>query len=166
MTIGSALLSPTRTYAPLIAVLSNEFKDEIKGIVHCSGGGQTKCLRFGRNIHFVKDQLFEVPPLFKTIQLESNTSWHEMYKTFNMGHRMELYIKPRHVDSVISLAKSFKIEAKIIGYTEWAKNNCLTLKKGNQMHRTHLASCSYADYQMASTGEMPDRWWNTFQKLG
>ena len=132
MTIGSALLSPTRTYAPLIAALCKELKDEIKGLVHCSGGGQTKCLRFGRNIHFVKDQLFEVPPLFKTIQLESNTSWHEMYKTFNMGHRMELYVEPRHVDSVISLAKNFKIGAKIIGYTEWAKNNCLTLKKGNQ----------------------------------
>ena len=132
MTIGSALLSPTRTYAPLIAALSNEFKAEIKGLVHCSGGGQTKCLRFGKNIHFVKDQLFEVPPLFETIRTASNTSWHEMYKTFNMGHRMELYINARHTDSVISLAKSFNIEARIIGFTERAKSNCLTLTKGNQ----------------------------------
>ena len=132
MTIGSALLSPTRTYAPLIAALGMYLGDEIKGLVHCSGGGQTKCLRFGKNIHFVKDQLFEVPPLFKTIQLESNASWHEMYKTFNMGHRMELYINGRHADSVISLAKSFNIEAKIIGFTERAKTSCLTLKKEKQ----------------------------------
>ena len=132
MDIGSALLSPTRTYSPLISALRKELKDEVKGLVHCSGGGQTKCLRFGSNIHFVKDQLFEVPPLFETIQSTSNTSWHEMYKTFNMGHRMELYIDARHAGNVISLAKAFNIEAKVIGFTERAEKSCLSLQAGSK----------------------------------
>lgn len=127
MSVGDALLSPTRTYAPVIYRLMAELGTEIKGIIHCSGGAQTKCLKFGSGIHFVKDQLFEPPPVFTAIQAASGTDWEEMYKVFNMGHRMEVYLPHEHVGAVIDIARSFGIEAKRIGYTEATESNQLSL---------------------------------------
>lgn len=118
MTVGRALLSPTRTYAPVIYKLLAALGNEIKGIVHCSGGAQTKCLKFGTGIHFIKDDLFETPPVFSAIQAASGTDWQEMYRVFNMGHRMELFVPHQRVGDVIDVAKAFGIEAKRIGHTE------------------------------------------------
>ena len=127
LTVGEALLSPTRTYAPLIYRLLSVLKGEIKGIVHCSGGAQTKCLKFGSGIHFVKDALFDTPPVFAAIQQASGTDWQEMYKVFNMGHRMELFVPHQYVGEVMDIAAEFQIEAKRIGHTESAATNMLTL---------------------------------------
>ena len=118
LTVGQALLSPTRTYAPVIARLLDEIPSSIKGIVHCSGGGQTKCLHFGRGVHFVKDNLFPVPPIFKTIKKVSGTGIKEMYQVFNMGHRMEIYCPKRSVKKVVEAAERFGIAARQVGYTE------------------------------------------------
>lgn len=128
MSVGEAILSPTRTYAPLIYQLRAQLGDEVRGIVHCSGGGQTKCLRFGRNVHFVKNDLFDIPPLFSTIQAASGTQFREMYKVFNMGHRMEVYVPAERVDEVLAISKSFNIDAKQIGYTTPAEQNTLTIE--------------------------------------
>lgn len=130
MTVGDALLSPTRTYAPVIYQLLDEHPGLIKGLIHCSGGAQTKCLKFGDNIHFIKDKLFPTPPIFKTIQKVSGTGWKEMYKVFNMGHRMEVYCTAKDARTVIKVAKGFNIDAKIIGRTEASK-------KGNTLSLTH-----------------------------
>jgi phosphoribosylformylglycinamidine cyclo-ligase len=130
MTVGAALLSPTRTYAPVIYQLLEEHPGLIKGLIHCSGGAQTKCLKFGDNIHFIKDKLFPTPPIFKTIQKVSGTGWKEMYKVFNMGHRMEVYCTPKDAKAVIKVAKGFNIDARIIGRTEASK-------KGNKLSLTH-----------------------------
>ncbi len=100
---------------------------DIKGILHCSGGAQTKCVKFGRNVHFVKDNLFPTPPLFDAIQKASGTRWEEMYKVYNMGHRMELYVPEDQVDNLISIAESYGIDAKRIGHTESSDINRLTL---------------------------------------
>lgn len=128
LTVGEAILSPTRTYAPVIYQVRTELGDAVKGVVHCSGGAQTKCIRFGRDVHFVKDNLFETPPLFKAIQTASQTAWQEMYKVFNMGHRMELYVPVENVDQVIAIATSFDIDAQQVGYTEASDSgNRLTL---------------------------------------
>jgi len=127
MTIGSALLSPTRTYAPLVIALRKLLGKNIKALVHCSGGGQTKCLHFGKKIHFIKDNLFEIPPLFKAIKEQSKVSWEEMYKTFNMGHRMEIYLPYECAEEAISVADTFQIKAKIVGHTERSEKNRLTL---------------------------------------
>lgn len=128
-TIGDALLSPTRSYAPLIAALVKENFQAIKGLVHCSGGGQTKCLRFGKNVHFIKDNLFSTPPLFNLIQKESGTDLKEMYQVFNMGHRMEIYCEPKDTVWIIQAAKNFGIQAQVIGRTESAdKKNHLTIR--------------------------------------
>jgi phosphoribosylformylglycinamidine cyclo-ligase len=116
--VGEAILSPTRTYAPVIYKILDEHPDLIKGLIHCSGGAQTKCLKFADNVHFIKDNLFPTPPVFKAIQTASNTSWKEMYKVFNMGHRMEVYCLPDQAKKVISIANEFNIEAQIIGKTE------------------------------------------------
>jgi phosphoribosylformylglycinamidine cyclo-ligase len=116
--VGEAILSPTRTYAPIIYGLRAQLGDRLRGVVHCSGGAQTKCLRFGRNTHFIKDNLFETPPLFKAIQSASGTRWEEMYKVFNMGHRMEVYVPHDCADEAIAIATSFGIEAQVIGRTE------------------------------------------------
>ncbi|MBT4493145.1 MAG: GntR family transcriptional regulator [Gammaproteobacteria bacterium] len=116
--VGEAILSPTRTYAPLIYRIREELGTQLKGVVHCSGGAQTKCMRFGPDIHFVKDNLFPTPPLFSAIQAASGTSDTEMYKVFNMGHRMEVYVPPEQVNNVINIASTFEIEARQIGYTE------------------------------------------------
>ena len=113
--IGKLVLSPTRTYAPVIAQILKSYRGQIHGMVHCSGGGQTKGLHFIDNLHIVKNDLFDIPPLFELIQLESSTPWSEMYKVFNMGHRMEIYLEPKNASKVIDLSKSVGIDAKIIG---------------------------------------------------
>ena len=127
MTVGAAILSPTRSYAPVIYKALAELKGEIKGLIHCSGGAQTKCLKFGRNVHFVKDNLLPTPPLFAAIQQASGTDWQEMYKVFNMGHRMEVYVPAARVQEVIDIARSYGIAAQQIGYTDYADANHLTL---------------------------------------
>ena len=119
-TVGEALLSPTRTYAPLVKELLDRLGRRIRGLVHCSGGGQTKCRRFGRTVHYVKDQLFPLPPLFRDIQRVSGTPWREMFQVFNMGHRLEIYVKPSQAARVMEVARSFDLEAREIGHTEIA----------------------------------------------
>jgi phosphoribosylformylglycinamidine cyclo-ligase len=113
--IGKLVLSPTRTYAPIMVDVLKYLRPQIHGIVHCSGGAQTKVLHFVDNVHVIKDNLFETPPLFKIIQEESGTDWKEMYKVFNMGHRMEIYLEERYAEEIIDIAEGFGVEAKIIG---------------------------------------------------
>jgi phosphoribosylformylglycinamidine cyclo-ligase len=125
--VGQALLSPTRTYAPVIAAIIRELGAEVRGLIHCSGGAQTKCLKFGQGIHFIKNHLFTPPPVFRAIQGASRTPWAEMYKVFNMGHRMEVYVPVSRVQAVIDAAASFGIMAAQIGHTEAAESNRLTL---------------------------------------
>jgi phosphoribosylformylglycinamidine cyclo-ligase len=131
-TVGEALLSPTRTYAPVIyAILANN-RAGVRGIVHCSGGAQSKCLKFGRGVHYVKNNLFPTPPVFNAIQAASNTEWKEMYQVFNMGHRMEIYCEDSSVADLIATAKSFQIDAQQIGYTKASNTaaNRLTITRG------------------------------------
>ena len=123
MTIGEAILSPTRTYAPVILKLFKENQEIIKGIIHCSGGGQTKCLNFGQNVHFVKDNMFDIPEIFDIIRDTSNVGMVDMYPVFNMGHRMEVYCDFDDAKQVITTAKTFGIEAKIIGHTTSSKDD-------------------------------------------
>ena len=126
---GKLVLSPTRTYAPIIKKMLSEFNNEqIHGMVHCSGGAQTKILHFIDSLHIVKDNLFEIPPLFKLIQEQSGTDWKEMYQVFNCGHRMELYVDPKVTDDLIAISKSFGVEAKIIGRVEPSEKPHLTIK--------------------------------------
>jgi len=115
---GKLVLSPTRTYAPVVKKVLEHFRSSISGMIHCSGGAQTKVLHFIDNVHVIKDNLFAVPPLFKLIQAQSETSWHEMYKVFNMGHRFEFYTDSDAADGIIAIAKSFNIDAQIIGNVE------------------------------------------------
>ena len=124
---GKLVLSPTRTYAPVIKAILSKMRSKIHGMVHCSGGAQTKILHFIHNKHVIKDNLFPVPPLFQLIAQQSHTDWAEMYKVFNMGHRMELYVKPEDADSIIEISKSFNIDAQIVGRVEAAQKNELTL---------------------------------------
>jgi phosphoribosylformylglycinamidine cyclo-ligase len=126
--VGKLVLSPTRTYAPVIKSILNEFRSDIHGIIHCSGGAQTKILHFIDNIKVIKDNLFPVPPLFELIQQESNTPWQEMYKVFNMGHRMELYVPEKVADTIIEISECFNIDAKIVGWCEKADQKSLTIK--------------------------------------
>jgi phosphoribosylformylglycinamidine cyclo-ligase len=128
VTAGKLVLSPTRTYAPVIAEILRKHKGEIHGMVHCSGGAQTKVLHFVNNVHIIKDNLFQVPPLFRLIHEQSGTEWKEMYKVFNMGHRMELYMKPEYAASVMSIAESFGIDSRIVGRVEAGEGNKLTIK--------------------------------------
>lgn len=125
---GLLVLSPTRTYAPVIKKILNEMRPQIHGMVHCSGGAQTKILHFIENKHVIKDNMFDVPPLFKLIQKESGTDWAEMYKVFNMGHRMEIYLAPEHAEKVIEISESFGIKAQIVGRVEESDSNKLTIK--------------------------------------
>lgn len=118
VTVGQLILSPTRTYAPVAKVLLDELRSQIHGMVHCSGGAQTKVLHFVDNLHIIKDNLFSIPPLFRLIQQESGTSWQEMYKVFNMGHRLEIYLSADHAQRVIDVANSFGIDAQVIGHVE------------------------------------------------
>lgn len=112
---GKLVLSPTRTYAPVIKKILDQYRFQIHGMVHCSGGAQTKVMNFVENMHVVKDNLFPVPPLFRLIQEQSGTSWEEMYKVFNMGHRMEIYVDEELADEIINISKSFNIDARIVG---------------------------------------------------
>ena len=126
---GKLVLSPTRTYAPIIKkILENMKREDIHGMVHCSGGAQTKVLHFVDNLHIVKDNLFPTPPLFKIIQEQSGTSWHEMYKVFNMGHRMEIYVAPENAQMLIDIAKFFNVDAQIVGRCENGKGKSLKIK--------------------------------------
>ena len=116
---GKLVLSPTRTYAPVISLIISELKQNIHGMVHCSGGAQTKILHFlGKGLKVVKNNLFPIPPLFDLIQKQSGTAWDEMYKVFNMGHRMEIYLSPDHAQKVIDISRSFNIDARIVGQVE------------------------------------------------
>ena len=125
---GKLVLSPTRTYAPVVKKILEQYRSELHGIIHCSGGGQTKILHFIDNLHVIKDNLFEIPPLFKIIQESSRTLWHEMYMVYNMGHRLELYVKQDIANKIIDISKSFNIDAKIIGRCEEYSQKKLTIK--------------------------------------
>ena len=124
---GRLILSPTRTYAPIIKAILDEPRPEIHGMVHCSGGAQTKVLHFVEGKHVIKDNMFPIPPLFDLIQKESGTPWAEMYKVFNMGHRMELYVSPEHATRIIEISERFGVPAQIIGRVESAEQNHLTI---------------------------------------
>ena len=129
LNVGKLVLSPTRTYAPIIQkVFSKMGSSSVHGMVHCSGGAQTKILHFIDNLHIVKDTLFPIPPLFDLIQKESGTSGREMYQVFNMGHRMELYVRPKKAEEIIAISESFNVDAQIIGYVTSANNKKLTLE--------------------------------------
>ena len=125
---GRLVLSPTRTYAPVIKKLLDEMRSDIHGMIHCSGGAQTKIMHFVKNKHVIKANMFPVPPLFRLIREQSGTDWAEMYKVFNMGHRMEIYLAPEHAARVIEISESFGIEARIVGRVEEADTNRLTIK--------------------------------------
>ena len=125
---GKLVLSPTRTYAPVIKKILDAHRADIHGMIHCSGGAQTKVLHFVDSVHVIKDNLFPVPPLFKLIQEESKTEWKEMYKVFNMGHRMEIYVKPELAESIMEISKSFNIDAQIVGRVEAHEGQKLTIK--------------------------------------
>lgn len=128
ITIGKLVLSPTRTYAPVIKKVLEKHRSQIHGLVHCSGGAQTKVLHFiNDNIHVIKDNLFPVPPLFELIQEQSGTAWKEMYKVFNMGHRMELYVPQEIAEDIIAISKSFNIDAQIIGRVEDSAHKQVTI---------------------------------------
>ena len=128
LNIGKLVLSPTRTYAPVAISLFKELKSQIHGMVHCSGGAQTKVLHFIEQLHVIKDDLFDVPPLFKLIHDCSGTDWKEMYKVFNMGHRMEIYLNEKYADQVIKISKSFGVDAKIVGRVEKSNEKKVTIK--------------------------------------
>ncbi len=126
--VGKLLLSPTRTYAPIIKIILEKYRKNIHGMIHCSGGAQTKVLNFIENLHIIKDNLFTVPLLFRIIKEQSDTPWHEMYKVFNMGHRMEIYTSENISQKIINIAKEFNVEAKIIGRCEKSQQKSLTIK--------------------------------------
>lgn len=128
VTVGKLVLSPTRTYAPIIKKILDKHRFDISGMVHCSGGAQTKVMHFVKDVHVIKDNFFEIPPLFKIIQEQSSTDWKEMYKVFNMGHRMEVYLPEMFAQSIIDISKSFGVDAQIVGRVEAADTNKLTLK--------------------------------------
>ncbi len=125
---GKLVLSPTRTYAPVISEILKNYRSEIHGIIHCSGGAQTKILNFVDNLHIIKDNMFEIPLLFSLIQEQSGTSWAEMYKVFNMGHRMELYVPENIAENIIAISKLFNVDAKIIGRVEESEVKKLTIR--------------------------------------
>lgn len=127
MDCGKLLLSPTRTYAPIVKKLLDELRDHIHGMVHCSGGAQTKVLHFVEDLHIVKDNLFSIPPLFRLIREQSGTPLYEMYKVFNMGHRMEIYLPEIYADRVVEISESFGVEARIVGYCKSYKGKKLTI---------------------------------------
>jgi phosphoribosylformylglycinamidine cyclo-ligase len=124
---GKMVLSPTRTYAPVIRAILETMRPEIHGMVHCSGGGQTKVMHFIDNMHVVKNNLFPLPALFRLIQEQSGTEWAEMYKVFNMGHRFEIYTDPKNASEIIEIAAGFNLEAKMVGYCEASEGNKLTI---------------------------------------
>jgi phosphoribosylformylglycinamidine cyclo-ligase len=125
---GKLVLSPTRTYAPIIKKVLDELRPHINGMIHCSGGAQTKVLKFVNKLHIIKDNMFDVPPLFKLLQEQSDTDWSEMYEVFNMGHRFEIYLPEEYAKRVIEISKSFNVDAQIIGRVEEASAKKLTIK--------------------------------------
>jgi phosphoribosylformylglycinamidine cyclo-ligase len=125
---GKLVLSPTRTYAPIIKKILEHHRKDIHGMVHCSGGAQTKVLHFIDDLHIIKDNLFPTPPLFKAIQTASKTDWKEMYKVFNMGHRMELYVPEEVAQDIIAISKSFDVDAQIVGRVEESESKKLTIR--------------------------------------
>lgn len=126
--VGKLILSPTRTYGPVLMRVLDDHRDTINGIIHCSGGAQTKVMKFAHDVHIIKDNLFETPPLFQLIQAESGTSWKEMYEVFNMGHRMEIYTDQSTADAIIAISKSYNIDAQVIGHCEGHAGEKLTIK--------------------------------------
>ena len=128
ISVGQLILSPTRTYAPVAKVLLDELRPHIHGMVHCSGGAQTKVLHFIENLHVIKDNLLPIPTLFRLIQSQSNTAWREMYEVFNMGHRLEVYLSEQHAERVIEIAQSFGVEAQIIGRVEAHPSKKVTIR--------------------------------------
>ncbi len=126
--VGKLVLSPTRTYAPVIKKVLEQHRQNIHGMIHCSGGAQTKILNFVNDLHIIKDNMFDLPPLFKIIQEESGTSWEEMYKVFNMGHRFEIYLPEEFAQDIIDIAKSFNIDAQVVGYCIDCDETMLTIK--------------------------------------
>jgi len=128
MDAGKLVLSPTRTYAPIIRDILEHHREHIHGMVHCSGGAQTKVLHFIDNLHVIKDHLFPVPPLFEMIQAESESDWKEMYKVFNMGHRMEIYLDPEWAEDIIILSEKYNVDAQIIGHVEASKGAKVTIR--------------------------------------
>ncbi len=128
---GKLVLSPTRTYAPVVRKIIETMRHGIHGMIHCSGGGQTKVLNFVDDLHIIKDNMFPVPPLFKIIHGESDTPWNEMYRVFNMGHRFEIYTDERNAGEIISIADGFKLEARIIGHCEASDKKMLTITSEN-----------------------------------
>ena len=125
---GKLVLSPTRTYAPVIHEVLGQYRREISGMIHCSGGAQTKVLHFAEKVHIIKDDLFPIPPLFLMIQEESGTAWREMYQVFNMGHRFEIYTDVQTAGGIIQLANKYQIDAKIIGRCEHSDRKKLSIK--------------------------------------
>jgi phosphoribosylformylglycinamidine cyclo-ligase len=126
--IGKLVLSPTRTYFPIIQEILRAYRPHVHAIIHCSGGGQTKVLHFAENLHIIKDNLFDTPPVFDMIQQNSGTGWAEMYKVFNMGHRMELYVPKEAAQNIINVANKFNIDAQVVGHVEKHNGKKLTLK--------------------------------------
>ena len=126
--VGKLILSPTRTYLPMMVPILDNFRKQINGIIHCSGGAQTKVLHFTDKLHIVKDNMFALPPLFRMIQESSGTDWKEMYKVFNMGHRLEIYTNEKAAEEMIQIAKEFNIEAQIVGHVEASDKKQLTIK--------------------------------------
>jgi len=122
------VLSPTRTYAPIIKKILDSHRKHVHGMVHCSGGAQTKVLHFVDDVHVIKDNMFDVPPLFKLIQEQSGTDWKEMYKVFNMGHRMEIYLPAEFSEEIITISKSFGVDARIVGRVETYEGKKLTIQ--------------------------------------
>ncbi len=138
ISVGKLLLSPTRTYSPLMKKIFEKHRSKIHGMVHCSGGGQTKVLHFTQQLHVIKDNLFPVPPLFELIQEESGTEWKEMYKVFNMGHRMEIYCSEADAAEMINISKEFNIEAQIVGHCKASQENKLTIQSSKgTFHYSH-----------------------------
>lgn len=130
--VGKLVLSPTRTYAPILIEVFRTLRSKIHGLVHCSGGAQTKVLHFVDNVHVIKDSLFDIPPLFRLIHESTGTQWHEMFKVFNMGHRMEIYLEEAYADEVIRTSRSLGVDAKIIGHVEPYKGKRVTIRHGNE----------------------------------
>ena len=126
--VGKLILSPTRTYLPMMVPILDNFRKQINGIIHCSGGAQTKVLHFTNKLHIVKDNMFALPPLFRMIQESSGTDWKEMYKVFNMGHRLEIYTNENAANEMIQIAKEFNIDAQIVGHVEDSEKKQLTIK--------------------------------------
>ena len=135
LTVGKLVLSPTRTYAPIIREVLKDYRGHVQGMIHCSGGAQTKVLHFIDKLHVIKDNLFETPLLFRLIQQESQTPWSEMYSVFNMGHRMELYVDESVADDIIRISRSFNVDAQVIGRVEASDRAQVTIRKDGAEYR-------------------------------